>query len=409
MSATALPIKKTKNNPDHIGLKGTLLVTSTLTVMAGSTIAPALPALTEAFATIPNINFVIRLVLTLPALFIAIGAPIAGYIVDRFGRKPLLVSATILYAFAGSAGYLIDNIWVLLMTRALLGIAVAGIMTTITTLIADYYSGEKRSSFLGIQGAFSGLGGVVFLSLGGVLADIGWRTPFLVYLFAFVILPFLITMIYEPTRASVPTASKGISSNSAKLPLGLIIFSYLTMMMSQIIFYSIPVQLPFYLEDLVSATATQSGLAIAALSLFFSIASASYGWFDRRLDHHYAMLLGFLITGSGFILISLAMGWIVLGIGLAAGGFGLGLVVPNLITWVASGVPEVMRGRALGGVTTSLFLGQFISPFIVTPLTNIVGAGGVYAALGIFLLGIAIIEFALRKQIKTLTYTDLKE
>ncbi|MEO1290830.1 MAG: MFS transporter, partial [Chloroflexota bacterium] len=144
-------------------------------------------------------------------------------------------------------------------------------------------------------------------------------------------------------------------------------------------------------------------LAIALLSLNFSIASALFGWFYQRLGNHPAMLLGLTITGTGFILITLASEWLLLGLGLAMGGFGLGLVVPNIITWVASGVPEALRGRAMGGVTTSLFLGQFISPFVVTPITALVGDGFIYATLGIFLLIVVAIEFILRRQIIKLT------
>jgi MFS family permease len=51
-------------------------------------------------------------------------------------------------------------------------------MTTATTLIADYYEGERRSAVMGQQAAFMGFGGVVFLVLGGVLADLSWRAPF---------------------------------------------------------------------------------------------------------------------------------------------------------------------------------------------------------------------------------------
>lgn len=403
MTSSVATIEPTKNNPNSLYLKGTLLVASTLTVMAGATISPALPALSQAFVDVPNIDFLVRLVLTIPALFIALGAPIAGYIVDRFGRKPLLIVSAVLYGFAGASGYIIDSIWLLLLGRALLGFAVGGIMTTITTLIADYYEGETRSSFLGIQAAFSGMGGVVFLTLGGLLADMGWRTPFLIYLFSFVILPFIVTVLYEPTI--LREDSKNSEQTSHKLPIGLFAFCYITMMVVQIIFYSVPVQLPFYLEELLQATAAQSGLAIAVLSMAFSIASALFGWFYKRLGNHPTMLLGLTITGVGFILITLASEWLLLGLGLAMGGFGLGLVVPNIITWIASGVPESLRGRAMGGVTTSLFLGQFISPFVVTPISNIVGDGGVYGVLGIFLLVVVVIEFALRKQILSVTAT----
>lgn len=407
MSSTAI-IDKSKNNPDSLLLKGTLLVASTLTVMAGATISPALPAIRAFFADIPNVDLMVRLILTLPALFIAIGAPIAGTIVDKFGRKQLLVISAIIYGFAGGAGYFINDIWMLLFSRALLGLAVSGVMTTVTTLIADYYTGQARSSFLGIQGAASGLGGFFYLSLGGFLADIGWHSPFLIYFISFAMLPFIVLVIYEP-RLQNQHITDEISKLELKLPLGLLAFVYTTMLITQVVFYAVPVQLPFYLEGLVGANGAQSGLAIAGLSLFFSIASASFGWFDRRFPNLYTMLLGFTITGIGFILLTAATGWILIGLGLVLGGFGLGLVVPNLITWIASGVPETLRGRALGGVSTSLFLGQFISPFILTPISKLAGDGGTYAVLGIFLLIFVATAFVFRGAIATLTDTPLEK
>src|SRR5690606_32042794 len=161
--------------------------------------------------------------------------------------------------------------------------------------------GQARSSFLGIQAAASGLGGVIYLSLGGFLADTGWHAPFLIYLTSFVMLPFIITVIYEP-RLKTQQLSDDVPIMNTKLPLGLMAFVYVVMMMTQIVFYAVPVQLPFYLGGLVGANGAQSGLAIAGLSLFFSIASASFGWFDKRLPNLYTMLLGFTITGMGFVL-----------------------------------------------------------------------------------------------------------
>lgn len=407
--STAIINEKPKNRADSLILKGTLLVASTLTVMAGASISPALPAIRQVFADIPNADLMVRLVLTLPALFIALVAPIAGAIIDKFGRKRLLIVSAIAYGFAGGAGYFINDIWLLLLSRALLGVAVAGVMTTVTTLIADYYTGQARSTFLGIQAAFSGLGGFVYLSLSGVLADIGWHSPFLIYFSAFLIVPFIVTVIYEPTLRKQASNKDAMPVTDVKFPLGLMAFVYSTMLITQIVFYAVPVQLPFYLESLVGANGAQSGLAIASLSLFFSIASASFGWFDKRFPNLYTMLLGFTITGTGFILLTLATGWIMLGFGLVASGFGLGLVVPNLITWLASGVPEILRGRALGGVTASLFFGQFVSPFIVTPISNLVGDGGIYAVLGIFLLTFVVIAFMARHAIAKLTNTPLEK
>lgn len=86
-------------------VKATLLLVSTLTVMVGATIAPSLPAMRQHFAAVPNADYWVRLVLSAPALFIAIGVPIAGTVIDRFGRKGLLGLSMFLYALAGSSGF----------------------------------------------------------------------------------------------------------------------------------------------------------------------------------------------------------------------------------------------------------------------------------------------------------------
>ena len=152
---------KTSLNADSRLAQLTLMMISTLTVMSGATIAPSLPSIRKHFATVPNADYLVRLVLTLPALFIALGAPLVGIMIDRLGRKPLLVLALCLYGIAGSSGFVLNNLNWLLVSRAFLGVSVAGIMTIATTLIADYYTGATRAQFLGLQAGFMGLGGVL--------------------------------------------------------------------------------------------------------------------------------------------------------------------------------------------------------------------------------------------------------
>jgi len=63
-----------------------LLLASTLTVMAGAALAPALPTLQAVFHDTPHVALLTRQLLTVPALFIVLAAPIAGWLVDRVGR-----------------------------------------------------------------------------------------------------------------------------------------------------------------------------------------------------------------------------------------------------------------------------------------------------------------------------------
>ncbi len=413
-----------RRSPENPVLKVTLLLTSTLTVMAWTMIAPALPSIQAHFAEVANVAFLVRLVLTLPALFIAAISPIAGYIVDKIGRKTVLVISTLLYGMSGIAGYLAPNLPVLLISRALLGIAVGALMTTVTTLIADYYAGAARGRFMGLQAGFMGLGGTVYLALGGVLADIGWRVPFLAYLFAFVILPFILLALYEPLLGEQcaekphPASDPGecvaesvratrsinsVGSMVSSVPRRFFLFVYLVVIGSQIIFYLVPVQLPFYLRDVTGASASQSGLAISVMTLFYALASLQYGRVASRLGHLEVLTIALALLGVGYLMIWSAGGWAIIVLGLLLGGIAMGLLVPNVSVWLADETPPALRGRALGGLMTATSLGQFLSPIVGQPVSGIVGLGGLYLSGGVLLLVIAPLFWVTRNQFRSLT------
>ena len=99
-----------QSGPDNRITKITLLAVSTLTVMAVATIAPALPAMRAAFAEVPNVDLIVRLVLTIPGLVIVMGAPVAGVIVDKYGRRRPLVVPTVLCGVAGNHGFVVDYV-----------------------------------------------------------------------------------------------------------------------------------------------------------------------------------------------------------------------------------------------------------------------------------------------------------
>ncbi len=381
----------------------TLLVASTLTVMAGATIAPSLPAMQTWFANVPNADFLVRLVLTLPALFIVICAPLAGILIDRVGRKPLLLAATVLYAIAGCSAFFLDSIWLILIGRALLGVAVAGIMTSVTTLIADYFAGEERARLLGLQASFMSLGGVFFLVFGGLLADVGWRFPFLIYLVSFGLLPFAAFSLFEPARAPQTSAEKETDASlfgfiSADKN-SLLIFAAACFGMA--VFYLIPLQVPFHLGELSQSSGAQSGMAIACANVFGALISLRYKYLQARFGFVKIYAAAFAAMAAGFAVIGAARSfWVVL-IGLAISGLGAGLLLPNASSWLTSIAPEKVRGRAVGALTMWIFLGQFVSPFYSQPLVAKFGVGNSFLILSIVIAAVALFFVAVNvRQIK---------
>jgi MFS family permease len=372
-------------------VKIVLLLIGTLTVMSGATIAPSLPAMQDYFKATPNSEYLVRLALTIPALFIALGAPIVGILIDRFGRKFILLFSLALYGIAGSSGFILNSLESMLVGRAFLGISVAGIMTIATTLVGDYYSGNSRAQFLGLQSAFMGLGGVLFLSLGGFVADLNWRFPFLIYLMALLLLPCAFFFLPEPQRNSPATATTDTTKPS--LPLAPVVITYSIALISQIVFYLIPVQLPFYLKQIANANAAQSGLAIALATLFSAISSLNYRKIKAKIDFTAIYGISFINIALGYGLIAWAVNYPIVGLGLVLTGLGLGLLMPNMNFYLTSITPDNLRGRVLSGITTAFFLGQFLSPLISQPLSKSIGLGSTYgvAALSMVILTGAIL------------------
>lgn len=355
-------------------LIGTLLVASTLTIMVDTAISPALPAIKSHFAGVDNADFWVRLVLVFPSVFVAFAAPIIGALIDRIGRKPVLGVSTALYGLGGGAGYVLDTIPTLLASRAVLGIGAAGVFVTATTLISDYFpSKERRDTVFGWQGSFITFGGVVFLVVGGGLASFGWRVPFLIYAGALALVPLIMFVLYEPERtgddASTLAADESIRQLLGRVPIGTLAVVYVIALVGNAVFFLVPVEVPFYVTKVVNAGSILRGLAVAMTALFAALISTQYTRIRTWLDIVPIVALMFAIMGVGFGIVSLGYSIWVIMLGLAVIGVGVGLLVPNMNAWIAIDVPEDVRGRAFGGLTSALFFGQFLSPLISSPIS----------------------------------------
>lgn len=378
----------TESRTNHPVLKATLLASAMLTIMAGATIAPGLPGMLRHFQDIPNADLLVKLVITTTALAVALFAPVAGIIADKIGRKPLLVFGLLLYVLAGTSGGWLESLYLILIGRALLGVAVASIMTATNALISDYFTGAARAAFIGLSSAFTSFGGVILLPLGGILADAGWHVPFWVYLASLLILPTAITMLFEPKRQGSPQSVAG--SDATIFPRPLLFTIYALAFLHMIVFYLGPTQMPFLLVEIGKLKPSQTGYAMGVFTLAGAIVALNYARLKTRF--HFAQLaaFGFALLGVGWIMSGLANGLVLMLVGFVVSGLGGGMLIPNWTTWVSSFAPAHLRGRLLGGLTTSIFLGQFFSPLLAQPFVPVFGLGYVIAGFGAFAVLVAL-------------------
>ena len=381
-------------------LKLTLLLVSSLTIMSVITISPALPQMVIAFSDVTNAEFLVKLVLTLPALMIAIFAPITGRLIDRHGRLRILWLSLVLYAVSGTAGYFLNNLYHILISRALLGISVGMSMTIVITLIADYFDGKERQKFVGLQIAFMSMGGILFIGLGGILADLSWRYPFLIYLSSLLILPLTIMFLNEPAVIE----KRNQVNQHARSP-GIIWMLFINTMLMWIIFFLIPVQIPFHLKAIGVEKNALIGAAIAMSTAFSAVSSFSYSRIKGRFSFLSIFSMGYLLLAAGFVCISISNTYVLVVIAMMLSGLGMGMMIPNTNMWVMKIAPPEIRGKEIGKLTTFWFFGQFLSPIIIFPVLNILSLSSTFmlASGFLFLMSIGFLIFHFSRIGKSIT------
>ncbi|MCX7522274.1 MFS transporter [Microbacterium sp. STN6] len=347
-----------------------LLIGSCLPVLGAVLLAPILPILSKQFASAPGADALVPLILTIPALMIAILAPFAGAIVDRVGRKRVLIWALLAYAVLGTMPLWLETLGMIVLSRVGVGITEAFIMTCCTTLIADYFSGNRRNRYLGLQAMVTALAATVFFAVGGAMGSAGWRTPFWLYAASLIVAVAMVFAIW-PVQQSDDGGEKAaeklepIRWSSLFLPSGVTIFGGL-------VFYTLIVELPYVLDGLgVTSTAT-IGVATALASLATAIGAFLFRWLARH-GVRVLLPLAFVLAGIGMLVVAFTGSVAGAIVGAVIAGFGTGILLPTMLTWAITRLSYEQRGRGTGLWTAALFFGEFITPLIVLALTSATG------------------------------------
>lgn len=124
-----------------------------------------------------------RVQLTLTAFLVGLGVGqlVLGPVSDRWGRRPVLVSAVAVFAAAGLAMVLAPSIEVLIALRVVQGLSGAGSIVIARAIAADLSTGATAVRALSIIAMVTALGPLIAPPIGGVVdAAVGWRGVFAV-------------------------------------------------------------------------------------------------------------------------------------------------------------------------------------------------------------------------------------
>jgi len=334
---------------------------SIMMIMGASLIYPVLPVIAEALDIGEgNIGLVLT-AFTLPAVFLS---PVAGLLIDRRGRKQVLVFSLLLYGAAGLSIAFVDSLAMLLGLRALQGIGYAGIMPLVVVLIGDTFTKEQETTAQGLKVVLDRMTLLVLPAAAGVLATIAWQAPFVLYSLAIPLglaaarwLPEPAIEKHEQTHAYV----KEVFLASLRVR-SMAIFS-----MSSMRFFlemSFFIYLPLYALNELGVSVGKGGLLFSVFAVGSIATAGSVDALARRFERVPMVVGAFLVQAACLGVASVAPNVLVLGLVMLAFGLANGVISPAQKSLLTQSVPGQLRGGFVAADRISQNTAKSIAPII---------------------------------------------
>jgi MFS family permease len=351
----------------------TTVVTSFLTLGG---LAPVLPAIKAHFADVPGAGILVRMIMTSTGVAMMIGAPFAGAIANRFGIRRTLVVACAIYAIAGMIGGLLDNLWLMVGTRVVVGLATAVEGTVLVGLLTISTDGEERNTWLGYLQLVGLFGTVIMTPVIGILGSLGWRVPFMLHGVAFVLLAMVMISIPKTLALARTPQATGIKGAFPWI----LLFSGV---LSGVVSAAPQVFLPFHLADLGASNPATISFILVPSTIVGAISAFFYGRVRKRLSIGTTFGAAFLLTGIGAFGAGIADNADKVCAVLALGGIGPGMLSPNLFALASIIGVTHDRMRNIGIVRAGLFAGPFVGQMLLEPVVRVAGAEGALLTIGV--------------------------
>jgi FSR family fosmidomycin resistance protein-like MFS transporter len=299
------------------------------------------------------------------------GQPLAGFLVDRFGARRVLLLGLGIYLIAFLLLSFASSFWIMFPIIALAGIGNCVFHPADFTIL----NANVRTGYLGRAFGVHTLGGNLGWALAPVsmliLADIvGWRGALLGAVAFGAIVWALVwwfrAELHEEARAE-PGANAAAPSNASVLlqPAIVLCFIYFAFLAAALI--AVQNFLPTILGALYATPKVLAGLVLTAFLIGAALGVLFGGFLADRSQQHTAIVAGGM-AGSAVLFLSVAhidYSAALLLITVGSAGFLSGITTPSRDLLVRSATPPGATGRVFGVVYSGLDVGSALAPITV--------------------------------------------
>jgi DHA1 family tetracycline resistance protein-like MFS transporter len=378
-----------------------LLVITFLNTMGITIIVPIVPFLTVQYLAHPNtLAAIVGWLFAAYGICQLIAAPGLGVLSDRFGRRPILficlLGSTFGYLIMGLGGAL----WLLFLGRIIDGLT-GGNISVLFGYVADITEPKDRGKYFGMLGAAAGVGTLIGPAVGGLLATINDRVPFLaaagLFLLTLVCGYFLLPESLQKEHRITSIAVSEL--NPLKQLVSVFRWANVRWLLLAWFFYAFPVgmlqtTLTVLMKDSLGFNVTQAGLVVTVLgAVDILVQGVLVSWLLTRLGNIKLVLIALVLVGISYLVLGsiafLATSILLLvGIILFAGS---GSLVENALRGLISKmVGRSEQGRVSGAMQSLQSLGWVVGPLVGGYMYTVWGHFQVYASAS-FIIVLAIV------------------
>ena len=359
-----------------------ILVTPMGSALALAGLIPILPAISKHFAEIPHVDALVRSLVTVVSVAMVLGATATGYLVERFGIRKVLMIGALLFTISGFTGFFIDNLWLLLANRLVLGLAEVTVSTTVIALIADRLQTDQRNRWIGWYTSSGAIASLLWIWLAGLVAEYNWRYTFAFFLIGLVI--FASAAIAARGADERPVSSRKPAESSPRSWAGLLALLPLVAMSiaAGAVENTCLLFLPFHMAEIGEALPSRIAQVVLPVPLGVGIAALFYGRIRRHLSIAATFSLCFLSAAVLLVWLGNTRDFTTIFAIVSIYGLGIGMIAPNLYAYAAVYGSPQHRARNIGIARGCFFIGAPLMQLMLEPIANNAGSGMALVTLG---------------------------
>jgi len=275
--------------------------------------------------------------------------PWAGWAVDRFGRRPLMLAGGVVFVLAPLGYSLSAGLASLTMARLFHGAGMGLYPTAATAMAADLAPAERRAEVMGVFGMAGGLA----LALGPMTGVMLAASAGLSVLFVISALIGTVGFALTATvRETVPARSPLPFSVRATLSRAVVVPSFLELCL-MLTYGALITFLPLHADR----HGLNAGVFFLVYALSLTIVRQPAGRLSDRFGRSGVVAVSLLFSTAALLIVAMSEGPAALIAGGIVYGVGQGMAQPALVAWCVDRVGPMERGRAMGTFYTALELG----------------------------------------------------